>query len=153
MRFVRCSVCFAVTVDSAVKWILNWFVADRCVQCGLVGTSFKRCGRCFVVKYCDQKCQISHWKNGHRNSCVGQCLIFLRYLLHLTVVSTPKCFFLLQWSWVFCSHTLACNVQPLCRLPLSQKCNSLLALIQNQFVNVIVISKFLNHCSTCWTIE
>lgn len=44
---------------------------DDCVHCGLKSIDLKRCGRCFVAKYCSQKCQIADWKAGHRQTCSG----------------------------------------------------------------------------------
>lgn len=31
----------------------------------------KQCSRCKSVKYCNEKCQLSHWNNGHKGSCIA----------------------------------------------------------------------------------
>lgn len=48
-------------------------------------TASKRCGRCKVVRYCSGKCQIIHWRQGHKEECqpADICTSFL-------FVSTPK---------------------------------------------------------------
>lgn len=39
------------------------------VCCSLTST---RCSRCKAVRYCSSKCQIIHWRQGHRNECHPQ---------------------------------------------------------------------------------
>ncbi|XP_062101166.1 ubiquitin carboxyl-terminal hydrolase 18 [Humulus lupulus] len=38
-----------------------------CVVCGNSGP--KKCSRCKAVRYCSQKCQEVHWKDGHKKDC------------------------------------------------------------------------------------
>ncbi|KAM6541955.1 hypothetical protein CsatB_006402 [Cannabis sativa] len=38
-----------------------------CAVCG--NSAPKKCSRCKSVRYCSQKCQEVHWKNGHKNHC------------------------------------------------------------------------------------
>ena len=50
---------------------LLW-IGSCCEQCDAEVKDLKRCGRCFVAKYCSRACQTSHWKTGgHRASCPG----------------------------------------------------------------------------------
>ncbi|KAL0908636.1 hypothetical protein M5K25_023140 [Dendrobium thyrsiflorum] len=42
-------------------------VMSNCAVCHSPTTS--RCARCKVVKYCSGKCQIIHWRKGHRDEC------------------------------------------------------------------------------------
>lgn len=48
-----------------------------CEHCGAADVEdLKRCGRCFVAKYCSRACQAAHWKTGgHRTSCPGNCIV------------------------------------------------------------------------------
>ena len=49
---------------------------SSCEQCGAEVQDLKRCGRCFVAKYCSRACQTTHWKTGgHKSSCPGNCVI------------------------------------------------------------------------------
>ena len=42
---------------------------DKCAACGKEGgDSLKACTACFVVKYCNRDCQISHRKQ-HKKEC------------------------------------------------------------------------------------
>ena len=41
----------------------------RCVVCNKFSIKPKKCSRCKVVFYCNRKCQILHWKGGHRKDC------------------------------------------------------------------------------------
>mmetsp|Transcript_30033 Transcript_30033/g.69282 ORF Transcript_30033/g.69282 Transcript_30033/m.69282 type:complete len:331 (-) Transcript_30033:9-1001(-) len=46
--------------------------ARRCFACGeeeTVGLKTKRCGACKVAQYCGRDCQISHWKESHKQLC------------------------------------------------------------------------------------
>eukprot|EP00249_Psilotum_nudum_P008207 c21118_g1_i1 orf=82-2181(+) len=38
-----------------------------CAQCSAPTNS--RCSRCKAVRYCSSKCQVQHWKEGHRQVC------------------------------------------------------------------------------------
>ena len=47
-----------------------------CVECGETKYAMKKCAGCFEndgteTFYCDKKCQIKHWRNGHRKECHG----------------------------------------------------------------------------------
>ncbi|CED85337.1 Zinc finger, MYND-type [Phaffia rhodozyma] len=33
------------------------------------GRNFQKCGVCYVPVYCGKKCQVDHWKNGHKAEC------------------------------------------------------------------------------------
>ncbi|KIM23535.1 hypothetical protein M408DRAFT_252994 [Serendipita vermifera MAFF 305830] len=41
----------------------------KCAACGKMGCK-SQCSRCRVVRYCSPECQVSHWKNGHKTTCV-----------------------------------------------------------------------------------
>ena len=41
---------------------------DKCAACGKEGDSLKACTACFIVKYCNRDCQISHRKQ-HKKEC------------------------------------------------------------------------------------
>ena len=36
--------------------------------CSNVGDIRKRCGKCFVARYCSRECQVAHWKS-HKRQC------------------------------------------------------------------------------------
>ena len=45
---------------------------DRCAQCSAASndeTPLKKCSKCKVVSYCSSKCQLQHWKVGHKQAC------------------------------------------------------------------------------------
>lgn len=66
---------YSVTVETPPQY--------ECAVC--FRTASKRCGRCKVLRYCSGKCQISHWRQGHKEECQPPdiCTSFL-------FVSTPK---------------------------------------------------------------
>ena len=39
-----------------------------CAACGAACKTLKACGRCMVVRYCNQDCQRAHWKD-HKGQC------------------------------------------------------------------------------------
>lgn len=39
-----------------------------CASCGAACKTLKACGRCMVVRYCNQDCQRAHWKD-HKGQC------------------------------------------------------------------------------------
>jgi len=43
--------------------------APTCDYCGEAGAA-NSCSRCQVARYCDRKCQVAHWKGGHKQLCV-----------------------------------------------------------------------------------
>ena len=47
------------------------FPKDACRHCDFIGDakSFKRCSKCRFVQYCSRECQVSHWKQDHKNIC------------------------------------------------------------------------------------
>ena len=48
------------------------FELQTCPACGKKETKpweFKRCGGCKSVYYCGKKCQVRHWKAGHKQKC------------------------------------------------------------------------------------
>lgn len=46
-------------------------ITSGCTNCGKEGNSLQKCGSCKVVLYCSRECQIEHWKNGHKETCLG----------------------------------------------------------------------------------
>lgn len=66
---------YSVTVETPPQY--------ECAVC--FRTASKRCGRCKVLRYCSGKCQIIHWRQGHKEECQPPdiCTSFL-------FVSTPK---------------------------------------------------------------
>lgn len=56
------------------KWVCcpPFNVIKRCASCGAPETpetTFKRCGQCKLVVYCNAMCQREDWKHSHRESC------------------------------------------------------------------------------------
>ena len=46
----------------------------RCANCGNKSREkqkFKACARCGAFHYCSKKCQVEHWKAGHKVDCKG----------------------------------------------------------------------------------
>lgn len=41
----------------------------RCTQCGMAGARL-RCANCHGPVYCDRKCQLQHWRQGHDKQCM-----------------------------------------------------------------------------------
>lgn len=48
---------------------------QRCVVCFTATTN--RCSRCKAVRYCSGKCQIAHWRQGHKDECRPPVINFL----------------------------------------------------------------------------
>jgi hypothetical protein len=47
---------------------------NGCSNCGIASQGdeqFKQCARCEAVYYCSKKCQVEHWKAGHKVDCKG----------------------------------------------------------------------------------
>jgi hypothetical protein len=47
---------------------------NGCANCGIASLEdeqFKQCARCKAVYYCSKKCQVEHWKAGHKVDCKG----------------------------------------------------------------------------------
>jgi hypothetical protein len=47
---------------------------NGCANCGIASQGdeqFKQCARCKAVYYCSKKCQVEHWKAGHKVDCKG----------------------------------------------------------------------------------
>ena len=42
-----------------------------CVNCGKREENLKACARCRAFRYCSKKCQVKHWKDGHKVDCKG----------------------------------------------------------------------------------
>jgi MYND finger len=51
----------------------NCFLFTKCGCCGAHGDvksgTIKRCAKCKAVAYCGKKCQVKHWKMGHKIDC------------------------------------------------------------------------------------
>jgi hypothetical protein len=46
----------------------------RCANCNMMSEEkeeFKACARCKAFHYCSKKCQVEHWKAGHKVDCKG----------------------------------------------------------------------------------
>ena len=43
-------------------------VTAVCASCGAPQTTFRRCGKCRLVLYCNRACQIAHWST-HKAVC------------------------------------------------------------------------------------
>jgi hypothetical protein len=46
----------------------------RCANCNIMSEEkeeFKACARCKAFHYCSKKCQVEHWKAGHKVDCKG----------------------------------------------------------------------------------
>jgi hypothetical protein len=41
----------------------------KCAACGSAEEGQKCCGKCGLVTYCSKKCQMQHWKKGHKDKC------------------------------------------------------------------------------------
>ena len=47
---------------------------NGCANCGIASQEdeqFKQCARCKAFHYCSKKCQVEHWKAGHKVDCKG----------------------------------------------------------------------------------
>ena len=47
---------------------------NYCANCGIASLEdkqLKQCARCKAVYYCSKKCQVEHWKAGHKVDCKG----------------------------------------------------------------------------------
>lgn len=44
-------------------------LAEKCAICAKVTS--KLCGKCRLVRYCSEACQLQHWKAGHKTACVN----------------------------------------------------------------------------------
>lgn len=57
----------------ALQMIARWFpsITSQHKECGYCAQrkATKRCAGCKQVFYCSVKCQVSHWKYGHRKAC------------------------------------------------------------------------------------
>ena len=54
------------------KWSNPW--KSQCANCNKASQEdkqFKACARCKAFHYCSKKCQIKHWKDGHKVDCKG----------------------------------------------------------------------------------
>lgn len=45
------------------------FLKQGCASCGKRGNNFMNCSRCKTMHYCSKKCQVKHWKKGHKIEC------------------------------------------------------------------------------------
>lgn len=45
------------------------FCPGGCGQAETTATSFKKCSRCKLIRYCSVQCQRRHWKAGHKLEC------------------------------------------------------------------------------------
>ncbi|BDA50305.1 hypothetical protein COCOBI_15-4340 [Coccomyxa sp. Obi] len=42
-----------------------------CAQCEKLCDKLQKCGACELMSYCSRKCQVKHWKAGHKQACGG----------------------------------------------------------------------------------
>jgi TPR repeat protein len=42
-----------------------------CEWCGINAPNLKACSRCKAKFYCSKKCQVDHWKEGHKDDCTA----------------------------------------------------------------------------------
>ncbi|GLJ38128.1 hypothetical protein SUGI_0776230 [Cryptomeria japonica] len=55
---------------AAVDYGNSSTMLDRLNQCAICfGPTTSRCSRCKTVRYCSGKCQIVHWRKGHKQEC------------------------------------------------------------------------------------
>ncbi|KAH9309646.1 hypothetical protein KI387_037557, partial [Taxus chinensis] len=55
---------------AAADYTTTSTMLDRLNQCAVCfGPTTSRCSRCKAVRYCSGKCQIVHWRKGHRQEC------------------------------------------------------------------------------------
>jgi hypothetical protein len=55
-----------------MEWSKPW--KSQCANCNKVSqedTQLKACARCKACHYCSKKCQVEHWKDGHKVDCKG----------------------------------------------------------------------------------
>jgi hypothetical protein len=54
-----------------MNWPNPW--KSQCANCGTIAsqedTPLKRCARCKSLYYCSERCQVQHWKAGHKDDC------------------------------------------------------------------------------------
>ena len=54
------------------RWSNPW--KSQCANCNKASQEdkqFKACARCKAFHYCSKKCQVKHWKDGHKVDCKG----------------------------------------------------------------------------------
>jgi TPR repeat protein len=42
---------------------------DLCIECNVRQPGTMRCAQCQAFRYCSKKCQLAHWKKGHKLDC------------------------------------------------------------------------------------
>ena len=52
----------------------NWVL---CTNCEMACHRPKKCARCQWVYYCSRECQVEHWGNNHRYTCISLCSRFI----------------------------------------------------------------------------
>jgi hypothetical protein len=69
-------------------------VPSTCNWCSKINSHTKKCGKCFLVSYCDTACQTAHWRDRHRVECAGppspKCRSDQAHALHAST-SKRKC--------------------------------------------------------------
>ena len=51
----------------------NMLRGYRCATCRAVNLALRRCGGgCPDTRYCSKRCQVAHWRQGHRDSCAAR---------------------------------------------------------------------------------
>jgi len=55
--------------------MMTVMAGSGCEQCSAEMRDLKRCGRCFVAKYCSRECQKTHWKSAHKSTCPGNSIV------------------------------------------------------------------------------
>jgi len=51
----------------------NLVKRTTCSQCDTESSAvLKKCSKCGVSAYCSRKCQLQHWKGGHKQSCCSE---------------------------------------------------------------------------------
>lgn len=72
-RSVRWARLAAAKGDSQCAVMASRFegmFSTECANCGKPQRELLRCTKCRIMRYCDKKCQVTHWKAGHKKDCV-----------------------------------------------------------------------------------
>jgi len=47
----------------------------ECLFCGIFASGnvrLRKCAKCHRASYCSRKCQVKHWKAGHKKECIEE---------------------------------------------------------------------------------
>lgn len=64
-------ICSCQWAKSYLKNVLRWRCGNHrhCSNTEPEKDTFKKCSKCNWVRYCSRECQVTHWKEDHKNRC------------------------------------------------------------------------------------